>query len=307
MAACVCNFTKPSAEQPSLLLHSEVETFFHEFGHVMHQLCSLARFSRFSGTHVERDFVEAPSQMLENWCWTPESLRLMSGHVDDNARKLPEELLHKLIAAKDANVALLTKRQIVFGLFDQAVHAHRDVDTAAVFAEVQTRIAKMPPTEGTNFAAGTLSCVLRIVAIQLDADTSGFQMCSLMIIDARMHILALQDLGTLPAAISRRTMAISGARCSARTCLRPSLPRRSSTPRRAASIATRCRALPLGESCFLLRMRSYHFPPKRQSYTVCRFWRVVARSMPSTCSRTFLVVSRPRAPFCAPRVCEEIK
>jgi Zn-dependent oligopeptidase len=67
----------------------------------------------------------------------PESLRLMSGHVDDNAQKLPEELLHKLIAAKDANVALLTKRQIVFGLFDQTVHAQRDVDTAAVYNNIQ--------------------------------------------------------------------------------------------------------------------------------------------------------------------------
>jgi Zn-dependent oligopeptidase len=100
----VCNFTKSTPTVPSLLTHSEVVTFFHEFGHVTHQLCSEVQFSRFAGTSVERDFVEAPSQMLENWCYEAEPLTMMSGHVDDHAKKMPKELLDSIVNSKKASV-----------------------------------------------------------------------------------------------------------------------------------------------------------------------------------------------------------
>merc|ERR1712051_682782 len=92
VCAMLANFSKPTEQKPSLLDHGEVETYFHEFGHVMHQLCSKTQLAKFCGTKVERDFVEAPSQMVENWCWEEEPLKKMSGHYLDNS-EIPKEIL----------------------------------------------------------------------------------------------------------------------------------------------------------------------------------------------------------------------
>jgi len=153
VAACVCNFTKPTPEQPSLLQHGEVETLFHEFGHVMHQICALAKFARFAGTSVERDFVEAPSQMLENWCWEEESLRRMSGHFKDHSKPLPTELITTLVRARNANQGILDKRQILLGTFDQTIHTQPKADTAAELAKLWQDIWHIEMTPGTNMAA----------------------------------------------------------------------------------------------------------------------------------------------------------
>ena len=90
----------------------QVETFFHEFGHGVHNLCSMAKIPAFAGTSVERDFVEAPSQMLENWCWEEEPLRRMSGLYTNESEALPDPLLTSMVAAKNLNSALMTLRQV---------------------------------------------------------------------------------------------------------------------------------------------------------------------------------------------------
>ncbi|KAJ3135204.1 hypothetical protein HK100_002975 [Physocladia obscura] len=156
LPACslVCNFSKPTATTPSLLLHSEVVTYFHEFGHCFHQICSNVKWARFAGTSVERDFVECPSQMLENWCWEPETLQMLAGHIDDSTRKIPDTLLENLIKSKNANSGYSENRQLLFGLFDQAIHGGgSNVNVAEIWPKIAKEIIGIPVTEGTYFPA----------------------------------------------------------------------------------------------------------------------------------------------------------
>jgi len=150
VSAMVCNFTKPTATEPSLLGHDEVETFFHEFGHVMHNICGTSRIGYFSGTSVYQDFVEAPSQMLENWVWDPGVLPTLSGNVKDRSKKLPRDLLDRMIAAKNLDNGLKYSRQAFFALTDMRYHTQPTVNTTEVWHEGMKDVFGIAASAGTS-------------------------------------------------------------------------------------------------------------------------------------------------------------
>ncbi|KIJ54259.1 hypothetical protein M422DRAFT_154020 [Sphaerobolus stellatus SS14] len=124
LTAMVANLAKATPEKPALMRHDDVVTFFHEMGHVFHGLLSKTKYSRFHGTAVARDFVEAPSQMLENWCWEPKVLKKMSSHYK-TGEPLSDELIVKLIKSRYTNVGLFYLRQAFFATFDMKVHTEK--------------------------------------------------------------------------------------------------------------------------------------------------------------------------------------
>lgn len=126
-AVMVANFPKMSTERPSLMPHDQVEVLFHEFGHVMHENLARARYFSQSGTLVARDFVEAPSQMLENWVWDKQILRQLSKHYKTSS-PLPDELIEKMLAAKSHMIGYLNMRQMVLALFDFKLHTEDHAD-----------------------------------------------------------------------------------------------------------------------------------------------------------------------------------
>lgn len=148
----VCNFSKPSATKPSLLKHDEVVTLFHELGHGIHDLVAITRYARFHGTSVVRDFVEAPSQMLENWCWSEKELTDLSGHWETGER-LPKKIVDDLIRSKHVNDGLFNLRQLHFGLFDMKVHSATNAEEvealnlSRTYNTMRTEIAMLDPPE----------------------------------------------------------------------------------------------------------------------------------------------------------------
>ncbi|KAH9922802.1 metallopeptidase MepB [Epithele typhae] len=127
LAAMVANLAKSTPSKPALMRHDDVVTFFHEMGHVFHGLLSKTKFARFHGTSVARDFVEAPSQMLENWCFEPKVLELMSSHYETQ-KPLDADLIEKIIKSRYVNVGLFYLRQLFFANFDLKVHTDQDAD-----------------------------------------------------------------------------------------------------------------------------------------------------------------------------------
>ncbi|MGR7813455.1 M3 family metallopeptidase [Lacinutrix undariae] len=118
----VCNFTKPTKSKPSLLTFNEVTTLFHEFGHALHGMLANTTYPSLSGTSVFWDFVELPSQVLENWCYEKEALELFATHYE-TSEVIPMELVEKIKASATFNEGMQTLRQISFGLLDMSWHA----------------------------------------------------------------------------------------------------------------------------------------------------------------------------------------
>jgi thimet oligopeptidase len=121
LASLVCNFSKPTKDTPSLLSHDEVETFFHEFGHIMHDVLTKARYESHAGFHVAWDFVEMPSQMLENWAWEKDILKKISGHYKTK-KPLPDALITNMLRARKFRVSTMYLRQMLLALFDMKLH-----------------------------------------------------------------------------------------------------------------------------------------------------------------------------------------
>ncbi len=153
ISAIVANFTKPTAEAPSLLTHKEVETFFHEFGHILHETLTRAHFLEFSGYSTERDFVEAPSQMLEHWVWDRDVLRHFARH-HETGELLPDALLDAMIRAKRLSSGLKELRQMFFARMDYTLHSPGfDGDSTAAVVRLYP-ITMFPYPEGTHFQSG---------------------------------------------------------------------------------------------------------------------------------------------------------
>jgi peptidyl-dipeptidase Dcp len=150
----VCNFTKPTADAPSLITHDELTTFLHEFGHALHGIFAKGRYSSLTGTSVSRDFVELPSQIMENWAYEPEYLNSFAKHYQ-TGEPIPAELIEKIVAAKNYLAAYGQVRQLHFGYLDMAWHSLKEVPATGTVEFEQSILAPwavMPAAEGAAFS-----------------------------------------------------------------------------------------------------------------------------------------------------------
>lgn len=153
VAVMLVNLTRPSGVVPSLLRHSELVTLFHEFGHVLHDVLTRVEYGRYSGSETEIDFVEAPSQMLEHWCWEPSVLGAFARH-HSTSEPLPPDLLTALRSAKTAVSGVQTMWQLAFATLDFAYHSDRYAgDSTTTLAQIYARHG-LDHLEGTHLQSG---------------------------------------------------------------------------------------------------------------------------------------------------------
>lgn len=154
VAYLVCNFNPPVGDDPALLTHNEVTTLFHEFGHGIHHMLTKVEVADVSGINgVAWDAVELPSQFMENWCWEPEALALISGHYQ-SGETLPQALLDKMLAAKNFQSGMMMVRQLEFSLFDFHLHSEYVpgvTDIQQVLDRIRAQVAVVPAPAFNRF------------------------------------------------------------------------------------------------------------------------------------------------------------
>jgi len=158
-AACiVLNYTAAGRSKQKLLKHYELKSLLHEFGHFCHNVCSRSPYGRFSGTQVEKDFAEFPSQLLENWCWRSDILKLLSGHYK-TGEPIPDHVIDSIIGAKNLYISHHILSRIHLSTYDIMVHSDPDVDvlppnyTAELYSDLKKEICLISVPEGTNPSA----------------------------------------------------------------------------------------------------------------------------------------------------------
>ncbi|KAF2636763.1 peptidase family M3 [Massarina eburnea CBS 473.64] len=143
------NFAKPTKDKPSLLKHNEVVMLFHELGHGMHDLSGRCQYSRFHGAETVSDFNEAPSQMLENWCWDSTGLKSLSSHYE-TGEPLPDGMIEAIIRTKRVQPSLGLLQQLRMCLFDMAIHDRRNENEELDFAAVYSDYVELDGINGTD-------------------------------------------------------------------------------------------------------------------------------------------------------------
>ncbi len=150
----VMNFTKPTADTPALITHDELTTFLHEFGHALHGIFAEGRYASLTGTNVSRDFVELPSQIMENWAFEPDYLNSFAKHYQ-TGEPIPAELIEKVVAAKNYLAGYAQVRQLHFGYLDMAWHSLTELpaeSTVEFEQKVLAPYAVMPAAPGVAFS-----------------------------------------------------------------------------------------------------------------------------------------------------------
>ncbi|ESU22078.1 peptidyl-dipeptidase Dcp1 [Flavobacterium enshiense DK69] len=158
----VCNFTKPTETKPSLLTFNEVTTLFHEFGHALHGMLADTTYPSLSGTSVYWDFVELPSQVMENWCYEPEALALFAHHYE-TGEIIPQEFVNKIKESASFLEGMATLRQLSFGLLDMAFHGKNpsDIKDVKVFEKATMEDTALYPDVAENCMSVSFSHIFQ--------------------------------------------------------------------------------------------------------------------------------------------------